>query len=1070
MQVGQLSVVISGDNRDLLAALSQADAATQKTTKSTGSLSDQISSSIKRAFAATAIFEFVRSTLTAGMQYQQAMNQFQAASKASADEMQRAGKIAEQLGNDTQIPAASAKDAADAMLELAKGGLSASQSMDAARGTLLLAAAAGTDAATAATMTSDALNAFGLSGDQAGHVADVLAGAANNASGEISDFAQASQQVATVASQLGISLDDTGTALTAFAKNGLKGSDAGTSLKTMLTSLLNPSKQGAAALDELGVKAFDAQGNFVGLEALSGQLATAQGRMTTETFNAAAATAFGTDAVRAAAVMAKTGAQGFADLEKQVTASGNAAEMAGAKAKGLAGAWDAFKSTVQGIQIDMFKGASTDLESLVRKATTMLPQIGQLISEVGSSAMKIFALVAQVGVTGFMGILKAASPLISLVGNLAGALSDLPTPILAAAAAMLLMNRNAETIAAGAGGVKQFATSVQQLGWTYQTARESGMTFGESIRTASLGATGGVGVLKSAGAGLMSVFGGPLGLAVTGVSVALGIMTGASEKAAAAQRENAQAAKNVATAMKESNGAINDNVLKASQAAVGIEALTKAMGGTKTIGKEVSAALDEAGISTEKLISDFPKGATAMAPYIEKLRAVAAEHTNTAGVMDGTGATAKDLADHLSSLSGEADNAKQSSSELAGASEIAATKADGQAKSVSELTGDLKELVAAQDEASGKAISEGEAHIKAAEAADDLTAAIAKNGATHDLSTQAGQDNQKQLYATADAFNAERKTMLDNGAAADVVIAKQKQQRDEFIKGAQQMGYTADEAKALADQVIGIPSDKEIKVAVTAAAAQQTLDIVKGKVVSITDKSITVSALTDAAKANLTALGYKVETMPDGTTKITAETEQAQANLAATKATIDSYKDKYVTIYVRTEVQGSPYDANSIPGGGGKRSPRARGSIDLAGSPLRFMAAGGMVGSTSNRRISPMLSRAAQIVAPSTMKQIGSRVVGDRTDVPELFAPLDGSARTLALMNQAESMMGRVAMTGDQARALARSGAGAMVRQGDSYSSSYSFNITAAPNIPTEKQIRAALADHDSLYRRRVLR
>jgi TP901 family phage tail tape measure protein len=320
-----------------------------------------------------AMFAAGKSVVKLGIDYQNQLNTMQAVTHATDAVMQQVAKTSRDLGNDLSLPATSAADAAQAMTELAKGNLTAQQAMQAAKGTLQLAAAAQIDGAAAATIQADALNAFGLKATSAGHVADVLANAANAATGEISDFAQGMQQSAAVAHQFGISLDDSVTALALFANRGIKGSDAGTSLKTALIAMVHPSKQAADAFKTLNVHAFDARGNFVGLSAISEQLAVAQGHMSKQAFNAAAATAFGTDAVRAAAVFADAGAAGFDKMAKAVGRQGGAAQVAQAKTKGLGGALQGLQSQLETVKIDIFTKEAPNLEKFVRALSARLP-------------------------------------------------------------------------------------------------------------------------------------------------------------------------------------------------------------------------------------------------------------------------------------------------------------------------------------------------------------------------------------------------------------------------------------------------------------------------------------------------------------------------------------------------------------------------------------------------------------------------------------------------------------------------------------------------------------------------
>lgn len=318
----------------------------------------------------------LKKVIDLGTEYQANLNQIQAVSGATGSQMAAVSAKAIALGNDLSLPATSAADAAQAMLELAKGGLSVDQAMQAAKGTLQLAAAAQISGADAATIQANALNSFGLKAAEAGHVADVLANTANQSSGDITDFAQALSQTGAVAHQYGITIDDTSTALGLFANAGIKGSDAGTLLKQALLQLANPSKPATAAIKELGLTAFDAQGKFVGLESLFEQLHTASGKLTQQQYAQATATVFGSDAVRFAGVAAQDTSADWDKMRAAVGKSGGAADVAAAQMKGLGGAVQGFQSTLETAELQLFQVIGPAAEAAVRGATTVLGTVG----------------------------------------------------------------------------------------------------------------------------------------------------------------------------------------------------------------------------------------------------------------------------------------------------------------------------------------------------------------------------------------------------------------------------------------------------------------------------------------------------------------------------------------------------------------------------------------------------------------------------------------------------------------------------------------------------------------------
>lgn len=393
-----------------------------------------------------------REVLRVGTEYEKAMNLFQAATKASASEMQAAAAEAKRLGADMSLPATSAGDAARAMTELAKSGLTARQSMDAARGVLLLAAAAGIEEARAAEIAANALNAFHLEAKESARVADLLAAAANASSAEITDIALAMSQSSASAAALKIPIEDLVTSIGLMANAGIKGSDAGTSLKTMMAALTPQTDKAAAAMKQLGIDAFDANGKFVGFEEIIRQAAPALARMTDEQRAFAIETAFGSDAMRAANIILGQGVEKFQQMELAVGRSGAAAELAGARTKGLAGAWEGLKSQLETGALVIFERMSPALEKIVRG-------LAEIASNVIASATA-FAK-ANPGLTEFglkVGVVLAvAGPLLVAVGGLVAGIGLISTPVLAAVGAF----------AALGVGIAAMTTLIGNLGNAY---------------------------------------------------------------------------------------------------------------------------------------------------------------------------------------------------------------------------------------------------------------------------------------------------------------------------------------------------------------------------------------------------------------------------------------------------------------------------------------------------------------------------------------------------------------------------------------------------------------------------
>lgn len=318
--------------------------------------------------------------------FEQSLNMLQSVSQANQKQMRSLSALAVKLGADMTLPATSAADAATVMTELAKGGLSVKQVMGAAKGTLQLAAAANLDNAEAATITARALNAFGLSGNQAAKVADILANAANASTGDVSDFALGLQQSAAAAHSMGLSVNENVAALMAMADAGIVGSDAGTSVKTMLARLVPSTEKARKLMTKLGIDIFDAQGNFIGIRGAIKEYQRALSMLSQEEREAAINTLFGSDAKRAANVIIMRGLPAFDKYLALTRRQGTAASVAGARMKGLAGAIEGLKSILETLAITFgmgfLQGATMGVAKLNEKLSD--PKVQAALQRVGT--------------------------------------------------------------------------------------------------------------------------------------------------------------------------------------------------------------------------------------------------------------------------------------------------------------------------------------------------------------------------------------------------------------------------------------------------------------------------------------------------------------------------------------------------------------------------------------------------------------------------------------------------------------------------------------------------------------
>lgn len=299
--------------------------------------------------------------------FEQQMSTVKAVSGATGQEFNKLSALAQKLGEDTKF---SSTEAAQGMAELIKSGISTTDVMGGGlAGALSLAAAGDLDVASAAEIASNAMNMFGLKGKDMGMVADLMAGAANASSVEVKDLQYSLSMVGNVASSAGLNIKEVTSALALMGKEGLKNSDAGTSLKQMLLSLQAPTDKARKLMAELGMSFYDSSGKMKSLDQIAAQLQSGMSKLTQEQRDEYMATLFGSDAVRAANIIYKNGAQGVNSMAEAISKKGEADRIAAEKMNNLNGA------------IEKMKGAFSSL--LTAALLPLLPKLQSMVTWLG---------------------------------------------------------------------------------------------------------------------------------------------------------------------------------------------------------------------------------------------------------------------------------------------------------------------------------------------------------------------------------------------------------------------------------------------------------------------------------------------------------------------------------------------------------------------------------------------------------------------------------------------------------------------------------------------------------------
>lgn len=374
----QLMVKVGADTSAAESGLGAFDAKLKSIAGGAGKLGTKLTAGVTAPLMGVAAV-----ALRSAGNFEQSMNVMAEVLGATEGDMAALQAQALELGRVTSF---SAGEAADAMLELAKAGMSTEQVGGAITGVLDLAAAGGLGLAESAEIAANAINAFGLEATDMTMIADLLAAAANASSVDVTDLAKSFQMSSAVFAANGQSIQEMTTALALLGNAGLQGSDAGTSLKQMLLSLTAPTDKASAVMSALGVTVYDAQGAMLPFSDILSSLRGAMAGLTDEQRNAALATIFGSDAVRAANILLQAGAEGWDAMSEAVNKSGAAQAAAAARMQGLNGAIEYFKGTMDSLLIsvglpflDMLNGWLRAVADLASGFSTLSPGMQQAI-------------------------------------------------------------------------------------------------------------------------------------------------------------------------------------------------------------------------------------------------------------------------------------------------------------------------------------------------------------------------------------------------------------------------------------------------------------------------------------------------------------------------------------------------------------------------------------------------------------------------------------------------------------------------------------------------------------------
>lgn len=824
--------------------------------ENTGRKSALIASGMTAAGLAVAAFGVAAVKMAAD--FDQQMSTVQANTGATSAQMDQLRAAAIEAGASTVY---SASDSADAINDLGKAGMSVTDILTGGlTGALNLAASDGMAVGDAAEYMANALSMFHLKGSQASQVADTLAAGAGKAVGNVSDFGEALNNCGAQANSFGMNVQETTGVLALFAQNGTIGAEAGTQLNSMLMKLAAPSAEASNTMKELGISAYDAQGHFVGMANFAGQLQKAEKGLTDEQRNQANATIFGSYAIKAANYLYEAGESGVNKWTKAVSESGYAAEQAAAKNNNLKGDLENLSGSMESLMISVGEGAQGPLRKMVQGLDTLVDAFAGLPSGAQQT------LVVMASLAGVFGAVHKAA------GNLNGSTSTMANNIGLAIDPI-------QRVKTALGSAQ---TAFDLFKGSSMSASEQMEAFGTSASKAQLKTAG----FKAVGSSIMSLLGGPWGIALTVAGAALSAFVSHQQKAK-------EAAEQLQSAL-ESGSSISETIAGAYQ--------DMSSGGVK-----LTTWLDKAGISLTDMTSAAMGNEAALKRVNKQIKEID---------KPGIGATAATaIKKALNEESKAYDDASKKANEKSKAAKNA-VDADGKSASAAkEAASANKELGSSASDASSQIDDLVQAlfglesgNLTADQAVDQLNQKIGElsdtckdNGVVFDQSgnlldrfSEKGTKTKQALEDIASSAQNAAEKILKHGestgfSSGEIERANGVLQdaRDAIIRQAEASGMSEQAANALADRW-GLSSDS-IKASID--NIRMTADNNKAKL-DVDDSK--AKSKTDNAKKNVDSVNKAKGTAKlDADDKASGKAKNAEKNVESAnkskgKATLDA--------------------------------------------------------------------------------------------------------------------------------------------------------------------------------------
>ena len=434
--VGYLDLDISGFLAGLRSAQSEADSATKNIATKIGSNLQSAGKSIISAgktlttHVTVPIVGLGTAAVKTISDFESAMSKVSAISGATGSDLDALNQKAQEMGIKTKF---SATESAEAFTYMAMAGWKTEDMLQGIDGIMALAAADGLDLATTSDIVTDALTAFGLSADDSGHFADVLAAAASNASTNVSLLGESFKYAAPVAGALGYSAEDTAIALGLMANANIKGSQGGTALRSSLSRLIKPTDDAAALMEQYGLSMTNADGSMKSLGEVMEMLRTKMGGLSEAEQAQAAVTLFGQEAMSGMLAVINASDSDYEKLTSAIYgADGAAQQMADTMLDNLSGQLTLLKSALEGLAIQFGEILMPYIKQFVQWLQNLVQKLQEMTPEQKEQIVKWAAFAAAIGP-----VLLAVGKLVTGIGNVISVFGKLKTAIPAVKGALV---------------------------------------------------------------------------------------------------------------------------------------------------------------------------------------------------------------------------------------------------------------------------------------------------------------------------------------------------------------------------------------------------------------------------------------------------------------------------------------------------------------------------------------------------------------------------------------------------------------------------------------------------------